>query len=860
MPWNRPGDEPWWRSGGRTPDPPERVAPLGRNAAELNLPHEVRRHLLGHPSEYELITDRERLCYVESGEHVALFLKERRRWQPVSALRGHFRDEEFLALRRRKPRAAATTGPARIFTFHELSPPPEPYFSTDPTVHIIGPRGRIALDDTRHSVAHFEQHTFAEGDTVESVTRAHLGYAAPEAIYEYNDRCSRASPPQPGRTVRVAVGRDLCVEGTAAHTDFVHLSWSGPTSGAQSVGVRRTPGSSNPDDWRVRFRAKPGEYLLTASVGSASSQATVIIEPADEILTELLLVPETGMCYGLTRADEAALDEDEAEFNALVEDLHRAQQAEDAEQVAQAKQALDEKLAPLLSGGPAAADLTEIIRLRGRKYTYIRSDKMRNHWRSYKLDADDRRRRRLHDNTGALDLKRIRTQMARADGGVHYRWGPSEPMLNDSLTAWARRISQDLNAQSEGAQDADRDYDWSAGARLLRYTAGASLEARFQPHKLQMGLKGQLSGRMALAEGKVGAQGYYPDARGHRPRFVPPGLSPAQAVDLGPLRARLEAQLTGFAGASALVCADIEFKPERDKLKARGVNPGGGASASAFAGARAECDFRGHMEWQNPDAAGQDFKAFASAGYGAYFAGGAGAEAGFRVTFQEGRFFIRANAGLVCGAGAGGRIDYAVDAAYIWEFVMFMRHRLLDVRNDYALLIETRAYEYLCAGLAWYANRKGDDLERIFQEADEVFRWWEFQPYRLDDALAILGRLDSDSRIADYVPPTVRGRLAETLRRAMEEAGRQGQEALMRRLERGMMRLLEKVQDRLDERFTLGAMTLDGSTIDPAQGEMKLAALDPGGFPRVGQWLAMRHTTLPAYAGLNAPIRTHSTA
>jgi hypothetical protein len=56
------------------------------------------------------------------------------------------------------------------------------------------------------------------------------------------------------------------------------------------------------------------------------------------------------------------------------------------------------------------------------------------------------------------------------------------------------------------------------------------------------------------------------------------------------------------------------------------------------------------------------------------------------------------------------------------------------------------------------------------------------------------------------------------------------------------------------------AMTLDGSSIDPAQGEMKLAALDLGDYPRVGQWLAMRNTTLPAYAGLNAPIRTHSTA
>jgi hypothetical protein len=55
-------------------------------------------------------------------------------------------------------------------------------------------------------------------------------------------------------------------------------------------------------------------------------------------------------------------------------------------------------------------------------------------------------------------------------------------------------------------------------------------------------------------------------------------------------------------------------------------------------------------------------------------------------------------------------------------------------------------------------------------------------------------------------------------------------------------------------------MTLDGSSIDPAQGEMKLAALDPDGFPQVEKWLAIRHTTLPAYAGLNAPIRTHSTA
>lgn len=195
--------------------------------------------------------------------------------------------------------------------------------------------------------------------------------------------------------------------------------------------------------------------------------------------------------------------------------------------------------------------------------------------------------------------------------------------------------------------------------------------------------------------------------------------------------------------------------------------------------AKLECEARGHLEWANPDQ-GYEFKAFASAGYGLGGSAGLGAEGEFRISFQEGRFFIRAKAGVVCGLGATGSLEYAVDAALIWEFAAFTRHQLLHVGQEYQLLMEDYAYMILAAAIAWQ-KQKGGDLDQIVDNWRELDDWWENQPYRIDDVLGLADNLKREDDALRYAPSATLGRWLEQLRRALERTASQVKAARLQR-------------------------------------------------------------------------------
>ncbi len=79
-------------------------------------------------------------------------------------------------------------------------------------------------------------------------------------------------------------------------------------------------------------------------------------------------------------------------------------------------------------------------------------------------------------------------------------------------------------------------------------------------------------------------------------------------VPLGDLRLKLEAHLGGYVGANLMAAADIHFDVNQGTLHARGVraglekaDPGAGAEAGVFAGAKAEIGCKGVLEWKSPE-------------------------------------------------------------------------------------------------------------------------------------------------------------------------------------------------------------------------------------------------------------------
>ena len=828
------------------------------------LPSEIRNQLRPHYSAWEPVTDREQQRSLRAGDNTALFRKSKRGWEAMHSVRDAALGDELIALRRRPPVAKKPSGgaagpstPTRRPTQSDLYAAPETFINVIPTVLICTPRDstQVALDDTTHSAALFQNHTFANGDDVDGVTNTLLGYADPDAIYDYNDNYSPNHPPREGALVRVLAGRQLIVDGSATNARSVQLNWRGPTRGSKGISLPEA-GQNETVGWKALIPTEPGDYTFTATAGSASDTAKVNVLPAAIPLVELLYHPASDTFYGLSRPELLELLADAKPLQQAVEQLQSAQQGGDPKAIAQAKQTLNDTVKPLVHSAEAS-DLTEVIRLAGKKYTYIRSDKMKNHWRGYKLDADDKKQ--ADQSAAALNLKHVCKAIAeKKKEGPDYTWTLGDEQYAGYLNQWATAVHKKLTVETANSKAPHRSYDASASAQLLRYCAGASLAANFNPKTLKGGVKGKLDGEIALAEGRAELHGYLPDAEGCHVKFNAPGLQNKE-VDLGGMRATIELALGGFAGASVLACADIEFNPQGGKLLARGTMDKASAGVSAFAGAKLDCDANGKLEWKNPED-NHEFKEFCTVGGGATAAAGAGAEAEFRIQFENGKFYIRAKAGVVCGVGATGTLEYEVNADLIWEFVQFVYHKVKDLKQDYALLIEDDAYRYFCVGLAWYARHENSDLNVAYENIQERVDWWYSNEYNQRDIPSLITQLNTENQIAKFAPSPVRGRLIEILRLAAEEAHKTGNEELLIQCESALLTLLNHLQSRgADYGVMLRSMTLDGSVIAEAEGEQKLAALGDS-CPRVVAWLSNKDSSLPQYAAINTPVRSYDIA
>lgn len=830
-----------------------------------HLPSEIRNQLRPHYSAWEAVTDREQQRSLRAGDNAALFRKSKRGWEAMHSVRDAALGDEVIALRKRppvtkKPGGGGGAGPAtpsRRPTQADLYAAPETFINVVPSVSICSPKDGtdVPLDDKTHSAARFQNHTFANGDSVDGVTHTILGYTDPDAIYDYNDNYSPNRPPQEGAAVRVLAGRQLIVDGSACNARSVQLNWSGPTRGSKGINLPEA-GQNETVGWKALVPAEPGDYTFTATAGSASDTAKVKILPASIELVELLYHPASDTFYGLSRPELLELLADAKPLQQAAEQLQSAQQGGDPKAIGKAKQTLNDTVKPLVHSAEAS-DLTEIIRLSGKKYTYVRSDKMKNHWRSYKLDADDRKK--SAQSAANLNFKHICKAIAKKkEEGPDYKWTLADAQYAGYFTQWATAVNKKLKVETANSNDPNRSYDASASAQLLRYCGGASLATNFNPKTLKGGVEGKLDGEIALAEGRAELHGYLPDAEGCHVKFNAPGLQNKE-VDLGGMRASIELALGGFAGASVLACADIEFNPQGGKLLARGTMEKTSAGVSAFAGAKLDCDANGKLEWKNPEDGGE-FKEFCTVGGGASAEAGAGAEAEFKISFSNGKFYIHAKAGLVCGVGATGKLEYEVNANLIWEFVQFVYHKVKDLRQDYALLIDKSAYEYFCAGLAWYSHHIDTNLDAVYRDGPDVLRWWQRGHFDVNETLLLIAQINAEQKISKFAPPPVRGRLLEMLRLTAEEAHKTGNEGLLIQCESSLLTLLNHLQSRgADYGAMLRSMTLDGSIIADAEGEQRLAAL--GNLcPRVVAWMENKNGALPQYAEINSPVKSYEIA
>lgn len=305
----------------------------------------------------------------------------------------------------------------------------------------------------------------------------------------------------------------------------------------------------------------------------------------------------------------------------------------------------------------SAIGLMELIPLQktgGFKSTYVRSDKIRSHWRKYKLSEVDKEsgeasfikykdkevvvgvdangnETKKTVRSGKIDTEELKKQLKEASLSLKF----DDELIEDSnvvLTDWAKKMNKGLTWPKENDQPDDEStyhqyVDISAQAQLLRYSQGVGLSAEFNPLEKKASAKMEGHSSFALGEAKASSELFIPDRLGIALLF--PAKTTAGVVggvcNMGAIRYTINAVLSGNAGASLGIELGVEADFSGDMAKGYGIKgspaklappppPGqrkinltipqpdvqAGGEIGAFAGVQAGGNISGAIEWLDP--------------------------------------------------------------------------------------------------------------------------------------------------------------------------------------------------------------------------------------------------------------------
>ncbi len=614
----------------------------------------------------------------------------------------------------------------------------------------------------------------------------------------------------------------LLANGTCLNSEQVTLQWNNIGKGP------KVPVAINLNDntWEGRINIpEPGSYWLTARNDKGKyddTQFEILPETID--VAEILYQPQSNTFFLLNEADYAAFDAAAQEYDVLIQQLENAHNSKSQEQLDAAKAALDSKLKPLVNAGGETSNLTEVIGFRGKKHTYVTSDKIANHWRSYKIDKDIDKKR-LFSDQGQLDYNKLKERFTQKKAAANYTWTLVEAQ-SGALNDWARNINNTAELILCAADEPSRKFDASTQAQVLRYSYGASLKSDFDFKDKTFGIKLGGKADFAVAEGKIGCNTYYPSAEGHNLKFdytVQNGANSGQVkeFELGFFRLKTEVSAFGFAGASCQASAGVYFEFKDKKMQLRGTNKGdedfAGGGGEAFAGAKVGGGVTGSGDWKNPEK-GHDWDEIIAIGAEGEVSVGVGAEATFKITYYGGKFRLRAKAAIVWGAGGGGSFVFSVDVKTIAEFCTFVYHQLKNNDFNFLDLLSEDAFKYYDT-LRSYVLLVDDALEAVYEKGDEFLEEMkdaikvaldtlENVKTRQQQAEKLAQRILDHPDYALFQPPEGKGRLLRNLCYdywfSMEETQ-----------EDAMIAILKTIQTWNEYKEVMEHLTSDGRRIKP---------------------------------------------
>jgi hypothetical protein len=710
--------------------------PPWRGIATETLPTDIKKQLPCHYSQW-IVVDPEQVRHRRVGKAFVLFAESREGWRAITSLSELSFAQRHFALVRRQNQSQPPCGGG-----------------------VGGSFKRFPASESRRNAP------LVCADPPPGVRISHPAHQAALAV---GDHCFR--------------GNDaLRISGEAYDAHRIRIQWQNFDTGQRGSTLQKASPSFGSCRWEELIEGcQPGRYQISVRAESPGgvSHDRVEVRIVEEVfaVAEILLETRTNTFHLLGTEDLQFFQAAARPYDEAVAGLENAYQSGDQKDIEAAKQQLDRTLAPLIHSAADSSTLTEVIGFRGARYTYLDAEDLKSHWRRHRIE-DMTQNTLLTD--GEFDLDKLKN--AFGDKKAQLTWELIDP-CSHTLADWARGFNARTATMLLPPDNPNRRFDVSPQAQLMRYTHGASLKGNIDFSERRFGLTGESQVTLSLAEGRADFNAYVPREEGHALRFdytvaSGPRRGETKRFDCGHIRARLQAALSGFAGASLQAGVGVHFDvASGGRVELRGATRNDrneedttvDMSGEAFAGLKRGCEVSGAAEWRNPESNHQ-WGVLAEVGAQGTAGVGAGAKGDFFIEYENGRFLIRAKAYLIWGAGGGGGFLFTVNGNTIAEFCQFIYHQLknndfnfMDFMNEDAFRYFDilRAYTLLAGEMLTSAYEKGFEFRETM--AFSLFHALEDLKNGRVEAKVLAQKILSSTEEVLFQPPEAKGRLLRAL-------------------------------------------------------------------------------------------------